>query len=645
MTVEKSRIVGELGGNPLLLPRRVADALSANARIKFALSWLQAAEARARAGTTLPAADSLAAERAVASLGDDPLYDPPEPAVAAGDAVDAGRSGAIVARLKDDTAIMCAAIAAGAQAGACDAAAAGAFGRRMDDLLRNVRLEDDRIPAGFVSMLSRPPSEGRDTLHGLVMDMHKAINAMAASMSPEEVLSGAHVIHLVDADRERVLAFMRGLNRTAPLKFDHPGLGTNAMRADSRLIIQNDIGTTDAHVVLVYVEGLRLSITYSDIHLPRLEFFCRRVKDFTWTVSNRHAPDFEEETFYIATGTFDARDPAALDQALERLGASLVFLIDWNKARKSLRRLVPRAAATAILDWAAGHEVGHRGYLQVGGDALIMDLLETVSKATGGFHASLESAVGKDGAIDFLHDVLRIASEDLRNGRSAIAVRDRLRAELLARVASVTDRILEIALDHAALTLDLANLTRRSLLSANPADKDVVARAKAWELEADRQVTHIRELCGDGKERAWGEIASAADDAADNFEDTAFRLQFLSPDLDKDIHHELLRLSEHAVAAVKEYVRLLSAMRNVHRGALRQDMRAFLERIEKLHDEEHATDEAERSVFSELMRSGVDAKTLNLVTAVAAGLEGAADSLLRTGRLIYDHALGEWFAA
>ncbi len=39
---------------------------------------------------------------------------------------------------------------------------------------------------------------------------------------------------------------MRGLNRTAPLAFGHPGLGTTAVRANARLIIQNDIGTTDA---------------------------------------------------------------------------------------------------------------------------------------------------------------------------------------------------------------------------------------------------------------------------------------------------------------------------------------------------------------------------------------------------------------
>ncbi len=66
------------------------------------------------------------------------------------------------------------------------------------------------------------------------------------------------------------------------------------------------------------------------------------MKRFSWTISNRHADNLEEEIFYLATGVFEAADDAGLDAALEQLGASLVFLIDWNKARKSLGRLVPK---------------------------------------------------------------------------------------------------------------------------------------------------------------------------------------------------------------------------------------------------------------------------------------------------------------
>ncbi len=48
-----------------------------------------------------------------------------------------------------------------------------------------------------------------------------------------------------------VAAFMRGVDRTRALKFNHPGLETSAVRSGSRLVIQNDIGTTDAHIVVI----------------------------------------------------------------------------------------------------------------------------------------------------------------------------------------------------------------------------------------------------------------------------------------------------------------------------------------------------------------------------------------------------------
>ena len=44
-------------------------------------------------------------------------------------------------------------------------------------------------------------------------------------------------------------------------------------RQGGRLILQNDLGTTDAHVLVIHVEGLTCSLTYTDVHLQRLLFF------------------------------------------------------------------------------------------------------------------------------------------------------------------------------------------------------------------------------------------------------------------------------------------------------------------------------------------------------------------------------------
>jgi hypothetical protein len=239
--------------------------------------------------------------------------------------------------------------------------------------------------------------------------------------------------------------------------------------------------------------------------------------------------------------------------------------------------------------------------------------------------------------------MLRICSEEMRKGATAAGLRDLLRADLLTRVASISDRILDLAIDHAALTLDLGNLVRAALLDGRAVPGGVAERAAKLEALADHQVGLIRDLSGSGREKPWRDIASAADNAADELEEITFYLQFFPDEIPADAREGLLLLAEHVVSAIKYYVRLLCALRNLRGGAPRQEMRECLDCVEKLHDEEHATDKAERDVFSALMRAEVCAKTLNVVTAAAAGLERTADELLRVGRLISDHAVGEWF--
>ena len=64
-----------------------------------------------------------------------------------------------------------------------------------------------------------------------------------------------------------------GCTATERLRFDHPGLGTIATRSGEALVIQNDLGETDAHVVGRPGDGRIVTITYTDVHLARLLFF------------------------------------------------------------------------------------------------------------------------------------------------------------------------------------------------------------------------------------------------------------------------------------------------------------------------------------------------------------------------------------
>ena len=78
---------------------------------------------------------------------------------------------------------------------------------------------------------------------------------------------------------------MRGVHSTERLKFDHPGLGTIATRTGPTLVIQNDLGETDAHVVVIRVTERVVTITYTDVHLARLLFFQELLA--AWPVAGR----------------------------------------------------------------------------------------------------------------------------------------------------------------------------------------------------------------------------------------------------------------------------------------------------------------------------------------------------------------------
>lgn len=113
MVVTKAKIVSELAGRSLLLPDLVASALAANGRIKFAISWLQAAEAAAGGDG---AAANLETERSLSGLAGDPLYAPPQGASHRADGLFIPGSVRIFERMLDDAGDMRAAVEAGAVA-------------------------------------------------------------------------------------------------------------------------------------------------------------------------------------------------------------------------------------------------------------------------------------------------------------------------------------------------------------------------------------------------------------------------------------------------------------------------------------------------------------------------------------------------
>jgi hypothetical protein len=261
---EKIRILDTLNEQALLLPSLVNMALSANDRVKYRFALLQSAQAHAQRPDAL--VSNLRAERIAAGVQDNRF----DNVVAESMEVGKGRYripalAGIVQAAYEDVVEMLEPLRAAA------VPEAEALFRRLEALTKPLA-DDDVLAADELHTLTSGNREDGDSLHLLVMDMHRALNALQASLA-SETIDGCRVYGISDADHALVAAFMAGVNRTAPLKFDHPGLSSTATRVGDKLVLQNDIGTTDAHVLVVHVVGRKVSVTYTDVHLPRLLFF------------------------------------------------------------------------------------------------------------------------------------------------------------------------------------------------------------------------------------------------------------------------------------------------------------------------------------------------------------------------------------
>ena len=642
----KSLMMDELGEQSLLLPQLLGDALAANDRVKFLLTLLQTAEGFADHPDG--AVPDLSSERRAAGVGE------------------ASFDGALgeVRRCEDGKLFMPGAarlrqaVVEGIAAMRAPLALAGvegdeAFAAREKALSEALPFfEGDLLPPGIVDAITSADCGRGDSLHILVMDLHKALNALQGELS-EESIDGARVWRIDDADRPLIAAFMRGLNETAPLKFDHPGLGTTATRAGGKLILQNDIGTTDAHVLVIHVEGLSVTLTYTDVHSQRASFFQSLFKPFgvEWDdTRSRHGKHLQgEDNYYLCVGRYAAVDQAALERYLAYLGSRIVFLIDWNHTRKVLREFLRKNDGVRLLKWAADQNIGHRGFVKLGGEKLLYEAIEFVQQTPLHYGEKLHEALGAEQAMDYLKFVFRAAAEGLMQRRSERFIRDEVKTELARRFHGAQESLLSIGSAHAALTFELATGLHDGLLrfGEGGADLDAAAtRARHWEQEADALVNRVRSLVHRmHKPELYRDLMHEADEAADALEEAAFLATFL-PKLapTADLLAPVTRLSALLVEGAQELVKLFEAACQVRRDGARDDLQDFLEAVDRLIGIEHETDDVERQARGLLLMQAPDFRVLELVTALARALEGAADALARTALMLRDHLLNDVMA-
>ena len=642
---EKLHIISSLGEQSILLPARVNAALAANDRAKYYFTLLQAAAAHAEHPDR--SASDLRRERLSCGVTDD-TWD----AFTAGSAKlgegcyripEARRA---IASILQEIDVMLRPIVdrPGTELGARFIQLKNAAPTAAEDTLRGSEID----------ALTSASREGDDTLHLLVMDAHKALNQVQKDIA-SETIDGASAYGLEQADRVLVRAFMRGVRRTAPLKFDHPGLATTATRTGNRVILQNDIGTTDAHVLVVHVADRQVTLTYTDVHLQRLLFFQSLFQryDIDWEDTRSRRDDaLEDGVYHLSVGTFTAGSDGALEDYLAFLGSRLVYLIDCNRARKRLRALVSKGEAVRLLSWAAEHDHGHMAFLKAGGEQLIYDALDFVVKGQVRFGERLDEILGAKEASEYLRFVLKACAESLVRNEPEAFIQDAVRAELFNYFRTGQQLVYDTAGEHAALIVEIASGIRDALMRMHDPGAQVLLkrnaqRAKEWESRADELVNRARTLSKHaGASEPFRAIVEAADDVADELEEAAFRLTLMPSGASGPTPRpDLQALGELLVQAAQEYVKVVETARHVRRGGAREDMQDFLDSTHRIMALEHQTDEAQRGIEIALARSATDFRVLHVINETTKNLEHAADALMHCSLQMRDYVLGQIMAA
>ena len=640
---EKTHIVSTLGEQKLLLPTLVNDALAANDRAKYFFTLLQTARGAAnRPHETVP---DLRRERLASGVGDETL----DGFAAAARLLEGGRYRIPgVARVLEDL----------AQAVDAMLVPLRADGEAHEKLLaRHATLEaalaapavEDVIDGALIDRLTSGERTKGDSLHLLVMDAHKALNRLQGELATESV-AGASCYGIEAGDRALVAAFMRGVARTAPLKFDHPGLATTATRSGDRLVIQNDIGTTDAHVLVVHVDAEAVAVTYTDVHLQRLLFFQSlfdgRGVEWDDTRSRKDAA-LEDGVYHLSVGRHAAATAQAREAFLTFLGSRLVFLIDWNRARKRIRNFLPRAETLSVLKWAADHDLGHMAFLKAGGEHLVYEALASAGKGQFRIGDQLHAVLGRRAAADYMRFVLKTAAEALLRGDSEQYVQDTVRAELFNHFRTTRQNLFDVVGEHAAYIVELAFGVRDALVAARLGEAARIAgaarRAKDWESRADALVNQVRASVRQAEAgEFFRDLAEAADDIADELEDAAFHLTLIPPGPAAGTLHAALReIGDLVVQGAQEYMKSLETARHVRRGGPPEDTQEFLEAIHRISLIERRADEAQRRVEIAVAQTEGDFRTLYAVTETARNLEQASDALMHCGLHLRDFILAQ----
>jgi hypothetical protein len=644
----KSGIVERGAENALLLPELIIRGLAANDRLKYYLTLLQAADAHAR--SPHQPAPTLRLQREASGVEDAYLDHTVEGSAQRGGHTYIPGAGTVVVSLFEELRLMMQPLTVAALTRSDLRSRVEIYQRRFDDLVAHApSCVDDQLAAGAVTALTRLTENGHDTLHRLVIDLQWELNRLQTTVSFESI-DGARAYEILPAERRVVRAFMRGINETAALKFDHPGLVTIAAHDGDRLTIQNDLGMTPSHTVVVHAAGLAATVTYTDVHHARVVFLQELLApyDVQWAGPVSGAGTDAE----VLIGRYTADSPETFERYLAFLGSRLVFLIDWNRARKRLARLVGKQEAVALLKWAADNGVGHMGFLKAGDVRLVESAIERampLRRPTGG---RLDEWLGADTARSFLRTVLETTTSMLRAGQSLAAVDDAIDGELVKHLQATGGLMFGNATTHADMISTLADRARRTLMGlagGEHRDADAAGNKRAaqlahtWTNDAEQIVRQaLRWESTTGDSHLLNPLWRDADHAAEALEETAFLLTLVTEAVGAKSLTLLAALAEVMDLTVREYARCLDESRALSAASHRAEVDGFLLTIDRLVDLGRQARDTKRMITERLLHAQVDVRELYLVASIASGFERAVAALARCGPIVREYVLSRW---
>lgn len=476
-------------------------------------------------------------------------------------------------------------------------------------------------------------------MHQLVIDIHRELNQLQQAVAVE-MIDGASTYLLEKDDIILVKAFMSGVNSTSPLKFGHPGLGTTATRTDGKLLIQNDIGETDAHVLVVEVHDRKVSITYTDIHMPRLLFFHSLFEGFDvkWndTVSKSGKESIKEKMYHLSVGTYKALDTNDMVSFLTHLGSRIVFLIDWNRARKMLRNFMRNRDAIRVLKWAADNNVGHRGFLVLGGEKLVFDSLEIASRIPIRYGEPLSQMIGRERTIEFFQNAMKSATSGLLEKKSHMLLQDEIKAELLRYFRTVQQELFELCSQHVSFTVEVAITVRDTITQLLHGGDISLAqrnsrRNKIWESDADDIVNKVRSLSRRTEAAAFFvDFIVMADDVLDYLEEASYLLTLVPANVkSKKIIMEMSHMAELALDGCKEFLKCLYSSQFVRSSFNQEEMQYFLMSVTRIFNIEEECDVALRNIRKTILAESADHRENLVSLELAYNIEKSTNSLMK----------------